>query len=261
VPYGYQKLARNVVAEAKRDLHDFGVTPKGKAGYEKWKQYNKEFSEHADIFRNDLVKSMYNMEKPEAILAAMSNTEGVSKVERALSVSPEGKQMFESLKRFKAEEYFNKIFKETPLGETNLGWKRLLDAATDRESKQYLAKLLGPEGFRNLERMSKYGESMQNALQKYANPSKTTDVGIPVAFLSTLGASIISGNLPAVALHVGGAGAAKVISNALLDPELAKKIERYSKVPGASKEAKQLLDEIMRRTAIIYSDSIGGSNE
>lgn len=200
-----------------------------------------------DYFKNEVVQIRQNIlqsiargEKPEAALQIMESVSGVRNVEKALSHLPDGRRIFDALKRYKFQQMvMDRVIDPSTglmkLGPSGHGLHNFLSKKSD--VYPLLQELIGPRALRHFHRLEHVGEGLAKGFGALANPSKTADTLL--AIQSVLGPSqkIIEGvkklPTPGGALDILGGGfqllAPRVAAKMILDPDFADMVYEASR--------------------------------
>lgn len=221
---GAKQLLKGVVAEIDR-----AIISHGKENIPFVRNYitaNKKFSEHAKTFRNKTARNLMNAEDPSQIMNKMNSVEGIRSIGKILDKTPEGKNLFNNLKRFQLEKVVGDNLVDSTTQQVKLGtFSKVLEKGKNRE---IIKEVLGAQAFKRLERLQKNSGRLAEAANKFYNASQSgvaaADVAIMVKALSTI-SNILAGN-PWPLLKIGGGmiGARK-LSGLLADPEFLRLTE------------------------------------
>lgn len=222
---GAKQLLKSIVGELDRAIISHGKeNPKFARNYI---QANKKFSEHAKTFRNKEINSLLNATDPAQLMNRMNTVQGIRTLGNILNKTPEGKQIFDALKKTKLDETIGKNLVDSSTQQVKLGtFSKLLEKG---KNKEVIREILGKEAFQRLERLQKNAGKLADAANKFYNASKSGTAAIDATVLSqgiTAIASVLAGN-PWPIVKVGGSilGARK-LSGLLADPEFLKLTEQ-----------------------------------
>ncbi len=177
---GAKQLLKNVVAELNRAIISHGRSnPTFAKNYIK---ANRSFSEHDKTFRNPKIDALLRDSDPDKILSDMGTVFGTRKLQKALSSSPEGRELFNSLKRLKFDQLIGNNLVDSTTQQVKLGtFFKLLEKGKNR---QLVKELLGSTGLKRLEKLQKNAGRLADAAQKFYNASQSgvvaTDVTLPL---------------------------------------------------------------------------------
>lgn len=221
---GAKQLLKNVVAEIDR-----AIISHGKQNIPFVRNYisaNKKFSEHAKTFRNKTAKQLIDIENPAQILNKMNSVHGIRSIGKILNKTPEGKNLFNNLKRHQLEEVVGKNLVDSTTKQVKLGtFSKLLEKG---KNKEIIKEILGPQNFKRLERLQKNAGRLADAANKFYNASQSgvavTDAAILAKGLGDI-ANMLSGNPWPIVKTSGGIFGARKLSGLLADPEFLKLTE------------------------------------
>ncbi len=221
---GSKQLLKNVVAEIDR-----AIISHGKENPTFSKNYinaNKRFSEHAKTFRNKDIEQLLRDTDPEKIMGKMNSIHGIRRLENILSKNPEGKQIFNNLKRLKLDKTIGDNLIDSTTQQAKLGtFSKLLEKG---KNKEIIKEILGPKVFQKLEKLQKNARRLAEASQKFYNASKSGSTAVDAAILSqgiSGIAQILMGNPWPLMKISGGILGARKLSSLLADPEFIKLVE------------------------------------
>jgi len=221
---GSKQLLKSVVAEIDR-----AIISHGKQNIPFVRNYisaNKKFSEHAKIFRNKTAKNMMNAEDPAQLMNKMNSVQGIRSLGKILDKTPEGKTLFNNLKRHQLEKVVGDNLVDSTTQQVKLGtFSKLLEKGKNRE---VIKEVLGAQAFKRLERLQKNAGRLAEAAQKFYNSSQSGASSIDAAILAKgIGdiANLLSGNPWPLMKLAGGMIGARRLSGLLSDPEFLKLTE------------------------------------
>lgn len=242
---GAKQLLKSLVSELDR-----AIISHGKDNLPFVKDYiraNKKFSEHAKTFRNRNAHQMLNASDPTTIMNKMGGVEGIRNVEKILSKTPEGKDIFNSLKRFKLDKMIGDNLIDSTTQQAKLGtFSKLLEKGKNREIAR---ELMSPRDFSRLEKIQKNAGRLADAAQKFYNASKSGVVAADAAILVkglTDVANLLSGN-PWPLFKTGASiFSVRKLSSLLSDPNFLKLVEDI--ILSSEKNEKQNLINLVEKT-------------
>lgn len=241
---GAKQLLKNIVAELDR-----AIISHGKENIPFVRNYvnaNKRFSKHAKTFRNRMATQMLNAEDPSQLMNKMNTVQGIRNIENILSKTPEGKNIFDNLRRFKLDKMIGDNLIDSSTQQAKLGtFSKLLEKGKNQEIAK---EILGNQSFKRLERLQKNAGKLQEAAEKFYNFSKSGSVAADSAVL-TKGlfdlSNLLMGN-PWPLLKTGGLVlATKKLSKLLSDPTFLKLVEDV--ILASGKESKKELINAVER--------------
>lgn len=221
---GTKQLLKDVVKDLDRAIISYGKeNPKFARNYV---AANRKFSQHAKKFRNKELTRLLNADDPTKILKKMDSVAGIKNLEKIIAKGPEGKKLFDEIKRFKLEEIFTKTFVNSTEKQLQAGtFANLLDKGKNRA---LVKELLGTRNFYKLGKLQKNTGILNRSAQKFINQSQSGVVATDAAIVGK-GISdafqLLSGN-PWPLLKSGSVFTiAKNLSNMITDPEFLKIVE------------------------------------
>jgi hypothetical protein len=150
--------------------------------------------------RSKLYDSLKN-KTPEQIAKEMNTIEGIRKLKRVLSLTPEGQKLFGELARFKLSEIIDKNLKNNITEQAKLGtFSGLLKSS---ENKAIVKELLGEDAFDKLVLLQKNSGRLAESAGKFFNASQSGTAFADMARVSGLVTGVLMGNpyiaVPAIA--------------------------------------------------------------
>jgi hypothetical protein len=256
---GVKKTLKHVLGGVKSDIEVFGQG--NKAFQDLYKMADKEFASHAKRLRSDLVKSILKKEVPEEVLSKMNNVSNIKRVESAVAQNPEGRKLFNGLKRAKLQELLEGKFVDNA---GNVKHGTFATALKDPKKQGLYEELLGKQNYRRLKDMEKVSGDMANLTAKFANTSKTAtkalDYGLVASFLSQVYFAFKTGGLGNIALTAGKLGIQAsimpVLSKLLTDDEFIKLVSKAAqnvKSPQAFKVYNDKVIDLVAKTIRDYA--------
>lgn len=221
---GQKQLLKGLVSELDKAALSYGSSRSGFS--RKMIQANSEFSDFAKTYRNKNIDQILRSQDPMAVMNKMNTVQGIRDLQKALSISPEGKKYFNDLKRLKFEQMIGNKMTDNVSEQLKLGtFSNLLKNPKD---KQLALELLGKKGFSRLERLQKATGKLAQTAQKFLNASQSgvavIDAGVIAEGLRRL-SYLLSGNPWPFLRFSGGIVAARRFSKLLADPEFLKLLE------------------------------------
>jgi hypothetical protein len=235
---GAKQLLKGIVGELDR-----AIISHGKDNIPFVKNYvnaNKRFSKHAKTFRNKITSQMLNAEDPVQLMNRMNSVQGIRNMENILSKTPEGKKIFDDLRRFKLDKMIGDNLIDSTSQQAKLGtFSKLLEKGNNKDIAK---EILAPQAFKRLERLQKNAGKLAEAAQKFYNASQSgvaaIDATIMVQALNGIANLLVGNPWPLLKTSAGIFGA-KSLSKLLADPEFLRLTENV--ILAASKESKQEL--------------------
>jgi len=220
---GTKQLLKGIVSELDR-----AIISHGKENPHFSKNYinaNKKFSEHAKTFRNKNIEQLMRSD-PDKVMGKMNSVQGIRDLNKVLSKSNEGKEIFNNLKRLKLEKTVgdnltDSVTKQAKLG----GFSKLLEKGKNRE---VIKEILGSDGFKRLERLQKNAGKLAESVNKFYNASKSGSVATDAAIIGKGMmdfSHLLMGNPWPLAKTAGSILAARQLSSLIANPEFLKLTE------------------------------------
>lgn len=221
---GAKQLLKGVVGELDR-----AIISHGKENVPFVRNYisaNKKFSNHAKTFRTKSAKNMMSAEDPSKIVNKMNSVQGIKELEKILSKDPNGKEIFNNLKRYKMDKMVGDNLVDSTTQQVKLGtFSKLLEKG---QNKDLAKEILGPKNFKKLEMLQKNAGKLADAADKFYNASKSgvavTDAALIMSGLKSIG-WLLAGNPWPFATAAGGFVSARKLSNLLADPSFLQLVE------------------------------------
>lgn len=242
---GAKQLLKGIVAELDR-----AIISHGKENPSFAKNYinaNKKFSEHAKTFRNKNIDALLKEGDPEKVLSNMGSVYGIRKLSNVLKKTPQGKELFNNLKRLKLDQVIGNNLVDSTTQQVKLGtFSKLLEKG---KNKDLIKEILGPQAFKRLEKLQKNAGRLADAAQKFYNASQSGVVAADAAVLAKGIADIanlLSGNPWPLLKLSGGLVGARKLSQLFADPEFLKLVEEIilASEKGSQKELIQSFEKI-----------------
>lgn len=221
---GTKKLLKGVVAEIDRAIVSHGKD--NPAFAKNYINANKRFSQHAKTFRNRRVATLLQDNDPATLMNKMNSIQGINDLENILSKTLQGKDIMNSLKRFKLDEVVGKNMVDSISEQAKLGtFAKLLEKGKNRD---IIRHILPKESYNRLVRLQKNAGRLAESAQKFLNPSKSgaalIDYAIVSKVLTDLG-WLLTGNPFPLAKSAGGFAGMRYLTSLLGDPEFLKIVE------------------------------------
>lgn len=221
---GAKQLLKGLVYELDRAIVSHGKDNPGFAS--KYIKANKKFSEHAKTFRNKNIDQVLRSNDPAQLMKKMDSIQGIRDLQKVMSKTPEGRNLFNKLKRTKLENAIGKNMIDGMNNQVKMGtFSNLLKKGNNRE---IFKEILSKPAFERLERLQQNAGKLADAANKFYNASKSGSVAVDAAILARgIGAvaQAIGGN-PWPLLKIGGGiYGGRSLSQLLTDPEFLKLAE------------------------------------
>lgn len=221
---GSKQLLKKVTKAIDRDLEVYG---KENPQFGKdWKAANKNFSEHAKLFRGKEISEVLRGQDPSKIFARMNTPNGIRTIKKALNNTPEGRKLFSELSRFKLEEMIGDNLVNSTTGQANFGsFSKLLQKQQNRDVAR---ALLGDQGLKQLERLQKASGRLAETAEKFFNASQSGRVVGDMAFIAKVVgdfANVFAGNPWPIVRSGGILLGTRQVAKLMADPEFLKLME------------------------------------
>lgn len=209
---GTKKLLNGLIKDIDNALKEYG-TSQDKDFLKKYISSNERFKSHAEAFRSENVNKILTSEDPSHLLKKMDNIQGIKDVKKAFEKSPEGKDLFKELARYKMDEILQKNMVDGATNQIKLGtFSNVLQKGNNRD---IIRELLDPEAYKQLVNLQKNTGKLYDSAQKFYNASKSGTVVIEASLLNKVAnlplavAGALSGNVHLMApyLTIGGLSA------------------------------------------------------
>lgn len=221
---GTKQLLKRLVHEIDEAILTHGKSDPQFA--KEWAVANKKFSEHAKLFRGKVLDQALKTQDPSQIFNKMNTPHGIEQIRKGLNVTPEGRQLFNQLSRYKLEELIGQNMVNSTTQQLNFGnFSKLLEKGQNRE---IVKSLLGKEGLSRLEKLQKASGTLADTAQKFLNTSRsgiqTADTAIVLNALTSIGLALAGNPWPLI--QAGGLYvAAKTAAKLMADPEFLHLVE------------------------------------
>jgi hypothetical protein len=178
-----------------------------------------EKSEHAERKLHEYIKG----KSSDQILKMMDTVEGIRKLKRSLSLTPDGQKLFEELARFKLSEMIDRKMMDSLKENVKMGtFSGLLKSSGDQA---IVKELLGPEKFKQFQLLQKNAGILQSSVDKFYNASKSGTTLADTALASTAVIGVFTGNPYLTAKAVASIGGMQLIGHLLSDKQFLKYLE------------------------------------
>jgi hypothetical protein len=145
---------------------------KNKEFLNNWRAANSFYKQEiADRVRSDFAESLYKGQMPKEAFNYMTSPQNINELSRILGTSPAAKQVMQSLKRAKAEEYIHDALK---VGEGGISYAKLAQMFENKSRHKPLLKaLMGEHSFEDMNKLAKISQQFIKSGKQAANPSGT----------------------------------------------------------------------------------------
>jgi hypothetical protein len=187
-------------------------------------------------------------------MAQFDTVEGIRRVKKALNLTPEGKELFNKLARFKLSEMIDRSMMDN-LGE-NIKLGKFSGLLKTSKSEAIVRELVGPEAFKRLQLLQKNAGRLAASAEKFYNASKSGTTIADIATVGSLMTGIFTGN-PFMALTAASAiGGMQIAGRLLTDVKFLKYLEQAAltnnkqKFMDLLKLMQPLVEEAMVKSAL-----------
>jgi hypothetical protein len=257
INYEVQGGAKNLLKGVVADL-DRAIIQHGSQNKEFGRLYldaQKRFAQHAKTFRNKNIDQLIRLQDPAKTLAKMDSVQGIRDISKAIAKSPEGRETFNELKRFKLEQLIGDKLLDSTTQQIKFGtFSKLLEKGKNRE---LMKELLGPKEFKRLENLMKNSGRLAESANKFLNTSRTATTLIDNAALLAMSRDIMNlshGNVWPLAKKGIGYLGVRQLSKLMTDPEFLKLAE---KAIAAEKGNNKALLEATLQKMLPYTKVVG----
>lgn len=238
---GTKQLLKGVVSELDR-----AIISHGKDNLTFAKNYitaNKKFAQHAKEFRNKDILRLLNEPDPSKLLDRMNTVHGQRTLEKILNKSPQGKEIYDNLKRMKFDKIIGDNLVDSTTQQVKLGtFSKLLEKG---KNKEIIKELLGSKAFKSLEKLQKNAGKLADTMNKFYNASQSGVVAADAAvFAKAMGdiGHLLYGNPWPLMKLAGGITGARKLSSLMADPEFIHLVE--DAILAASKDSPQMMQNV-----------------
>lgn len=245
---GVDKLLKGLFGVVKEGIQTYGRNY-NRPYLNRFNQAEKLFSENAETFRkNPLLKSLVLGKHPEQVFGkeGMGSVRGIGRLENLFGKSPEGKETFDALKRYKLEDVLNKKLLDK---NGSISWGKAAGAFKEPKTRDLVLKLVGPEQFKKLKDLSAVASGVEEGFKKFLNTSKTAVTASDLALLGVLPIKAVqqlfSGNVLGAAKTVGAILVPNQLSRLIANPKFVDAAISAAKA-GKGKSAEKFIQSMQR---------------
>ena len=243
---GAKNLLKGVVGDLDRAIISHGSqNPKFGRLYVNAQQ---RFATHAKTYRTRNIDQILRAQDPAQAMAKMNNIQGIRDLEKALSVTGEGKQLFNDLKRYKLDQIVGNSMVDSTTKQLKFGtFSKILEKGKNAE---IVKELLGKKDFQRLQRLQKNSGKLAESINKFLNTSQSATTAIDAAALLKLvkdTGHLLSGNPWPLVKSGSMAVATNHLSKVLADPEFLKLVEEaiLHSTAGNTKRANLAIEKLL----------------
>lgn len=214
-----RKLLNNIVDRIDHSI----IKGKNKRLGKVYAKANQRFKEHIGIFREKPIKYIFSNKNPEKILDTMSDAHNIRKIREALSLTKEGKKIFDKLAKFKMEEMIGQGMVNELTQQLNYG--KFGNSILKNKNKAILKELLPEKTFSRLERLAELSNELANTRNKFLNASQSGrylgDIALVTNIFYGIGSLFTLNPFP-LASSLGIVGGGRRLARLLADEEFLK---------------------------------------
>lgn len=193
----------------------------------KFQQAQKAHAQHAKTFRDNAVeKFLQQNTNPATIMSKMGNIHEIRQIQKALSSTPEGKELFNQIKRFKLEQMIGDKMIDSTTEQLKYGtFSKLLEKG---QNEAVVRELLGQESLDRLKHIQKASGQLAQSAQKFLNTSQSATSAVDMAAYTKIlfdAMAVFGGNYWPFIRTLGVLGASKALAKTISDPEFLKLVE------------------------------------
>lgn len=183
--------------------------------------------------RKKMLESMKNnkgeFKSGEEIMKQMDTVKGIKELKRALETTPEGKELFKELSRYKLADLIDRKMSDSVTDQVKLGkFSKLLES---QKSKDIVKELVGESAYNKLELLQKNSGKLAESAAKFFNASKSGTTAVDVGVLGSALTGLLTGN-PFIAVPAFTTmGGSYILANLLADPVFLKELEKAIRSP------------------------------
>jgi len=176
---------------------------------------------------------------PEQIMKQMDTIKGIQKLKRVLNLTPEGKDLFKKLKRFKLAEIIDNKMIDSLNGNIKLG--TFTNLLNNKKTREIVKELVGKEAYDKIRLLQKNSKSLMQSANKFMNASQSATSLIDMGLIGAATTGVLSGNFALAVPAIAKIGGSYVLANLLADPVFLKELEKAVLTKNPKKFQKYLL--------------------
>lgn len=251
---GEKKLLKPLIHEIERSILSYGMKENQTFAKERIRA-NKKFSEHAKTFRNAEVARLLKDNDPAQLMNRMNTVHGIKQLEKILEKTPEGREVFGNLKRFRLDRMIQDNMVDSTTQQLKLGtFSKLLEKGKNRDIAR---QLLPKESFNRLKKLQKNSGVLADTAQKFFNSSKSgitlEDAGIVSKVLMDLG-FLMSGNAWPLIKTAAGLSGARYLTKLMGDPIFLKMVEEM--ILAGEKNDFKLMNKVAKQMVPLVREAL-----
>lgn len=242
---GVDKMLEPLAGVLRQSLQSYGKT--NPSFLFRFNEAERLFEENSKTFRkNPMIRSLAKGEAPEQIINKMGTVKGIRDLGKVLNRTPEGKESFDALKKYRLE---NLIGSKLLNKEGKISWGNASGMLKNPKIRDQVIELVGPKNYGNLKDIVKVAQGVEEGLRKFLNTSGTATAHFDMALLVQVPlkamSQLFSGRPIAAVKTMSWLIAPRILSNLMSNPKF---IDSVKKAAHASKMNKMdlFLSEMKR---------------
>lgn len=181
-------------------------------------------AKEADVMVRKKLYEFLKGKSTDQIMKMMDSIEGIRKLKKVLDLTPEGKELFKDLARYKFEEMLGSKMTNNMTEQVKLGtFSTLLKSA---ENKAIAHELLGNENYNRLILLQKNSGRLAETANKFLNASQSASSAADIGLISAGVTGLVLANPSIAGPAIAAVGGMRVFSNLLADTEYLKLLEQ-----------------------------------
>ncbi len=174
----------------------------------------------------------------DQIMQQMNTVEGIRKLKSLLSTTPEGKELYQQLSRFKIEEMIGNKMKNQLNEQLKIG--TFTGLITTSKEIGIMKELLGQEAFDKVRLLQKNAKVLEDSLAKFYNTSKSGTTLTDVGLIATGMTGLMTGNPWLFFSSFSSIFGMGIASRLLADKEFLKYLEQAAMTSNKGRFIKSL---------------------
>lgn len=259
---GAKQLLKGIVKDIDDALESYGRSY-NKNFYKNYIKANAKFQKHAKEFRNRDISKLLITENPESLMSRMNTISGMRRLETILNKTPEGKEIFNNLKRMKLDKMLGEQMENSVTEQLKSG--KFLSALDNKNNIALLKEMLPKEAFSRLMKLKAHVGELAESAQKFLNASQSATAGTDLAIMGSILMGTVGGitgnpwAIMGAAKTAGVVLGARQLSKLISDPKFLKMVEeaitasKKNNLSLMQKVSKNMIDHIKETVpAIIH---------
>lgn len=187
--------------------------------------------------RKKMAESMKNKDgspkSPDQIMAQMNTVQGIRKLKEVLNTTPDGKELFKELSRYKLADIIDSKMTDAVTQDVKL--KTFGGLLAPAETRAVVKELVGEQAFQKLQLLQRNAGTLGVTAQKFFNASGSGVAVIDAAMMGSAMTALYSGNPFAMAAAIASIGGSYGMAKLLADPIYLNYLERAIKTNNPRK--------------------------